>query len=185
MPKCYCRQLSARPEAAWAGWQYPACVNPGLQSGYAQDLPSMPVPDPDSPNERQLRAAAELLASVSPDATALGDIFAAAGHELALVGGSVRDIFLGRTPGDLDLTTDAPPRRVLELVQGWADQFWTIGIDFGTVGIRKGRSTFEITTYRSERYDRTSRKPVVAYGTSLEDDLARRDFTVNAMAARL
>jgi poly(A) polymerase len=145
----------------------------------------MPVPDPESPTERQRQAAAELLASVSLDATVLGDIFAAAGHELALVGGSVRDIFLGRTPGDLDLTTDAPPRRVLEIVQGWADQFWTIGIDFGTVGIRKRRTTFEITTYRSERYDRTSRKPVVAYGTSLEDDLARRDFTVNAMAARL
>jgi poly(A) polymerase len=145
----------------------------------------MPVPDPESPAERQLQAAAELLASVSPDVTVLGDIFAAAGHELALVGGSVRDIFLGRTPGDLDLTTDAPPRRVLEIVRGWADQFWTIGIDFGTVGIRRGQLTFEITTYRSERYDRTSRKPVVAYGTSLEDDLARRDFTVNAMAARL
>jgi poly(A) polymerase len=145
----------------------------------------MPVPDPESPTERQLQAAAALLANFSPDATALGDIFAAAGHELALVGGPVRDIFLGRTPGDLDLTTDAPPRRVLEIVQGWADQFWTIGIDFGTVGIRKGQTTFEITTYRSERYDRTSRKPVVAYGTTLEDDLARRDFTVNAMAARL
>jgi poly(A) polymerase len=145
----------------------------------------MPVPDPESPAERQLQAAAALLAGVSTDATALGDIFAAAGHELALVGGSVRDIFLGRKPGDLDLTTDAPPRRVLEIVQGWADQFWTIGIDFGTVGIRKRDMTFEITTYRSERYDRTSRKPVVAYGTSLEDDLARRDFTVNAMAASL
>jgi len=145
----------------------------------------MPVSDPEPLSERQLQAAAALLASVSPHATQLGEIFTAAGHELALVGGPVRDVFLGRTSGDLDLTTDAAPQRVLELVGDWADQYWTIGIDFGTIGLRKGSITFEITTYRSERYDRTSRKPVVEYGTSLADDLARRDFTVNAMAARL
>jgi poly(A) polymerase len=145
----------------------------------------MPVPDPEPLNERQLQAAAVLLARVSPPATELGEIFIAAGHELALVGGPVRDVFLNRSSGDLDLTTDAPPRRVQELVEGWADQVWTIGIEFGTIGLRKDRMTFEITTYRSERYDRTSRKPVVEYGTSLADDLARRDFTVNAMAARL
>ena len=145
----------------------------------------MLVPDPEPQNENQLQAAAALLAASSPQAAGLGEMFAAAGHELALVGGPVRDIFLRRTPGDLDLTTDATPQRVLEIVRDWADQVWTIGIDFGTVGIRRDRTTFEITTYRSERYDRTSRKPLVAYGTSLEDDLARRDFTVNAMAARL
>jgi poly(A) polymerase len=145
----------------------------------------MPVPDPEPLNERQLQAAAALLARVSPAATELGGIFARAGHELALVGGPVRDVFLGRTSGDLDFTTDAPPPRVQELVAGWADQVWTIGIEFGTIGLRKSGLTFEITTYRSERYDRSSRKPVVAYGTSLADDLARRDFTVNAMAARL
>jgi poly(A) polymerase len=145
----------------------------------------MPVPDPEPLSERQLQAAAALLAAVSPQATELGEIFTAAGHELALVGGPVRDVFLGRTSGDLDLTTDARPKRVLELVGGWADQVWTIGIDFGTIGLRKDGSTFEITTYREERYDRTSRKPVVEYGTSLTADLARRDFTVNAMAARL
>jgi poly(A) polymerase len=145
----------------------------------------MPVPDPEPLSKSQLKAAAELLAQLSPHATELGDLFSAAGHELALVGGSVRDVFLRRQFGDLDLTTDALPQRVLEIVAGWADQVWTIGIEFGTVGLRKGRDTFEITTYRSERYDRTSRKPVVAYGTSLTDDLARRDFTVNAMAARL
>ena len=94
-------------------------------------------------------------------------------------------MFLGRTPGDLDLTTDAVPERVLEIVDGWADQVWTIGIDFGTVGLRKDGETFEITTYRSERYASTSRKPEVKYGESLIDDLSRRDFTVNAMAARL
>jgi poly(A) polymerase len=145
----------------------------------------MPVPDPEPLSKAQLRAAAALLAAVSAPATELGEIFAAAGHELALVGGSVRDVFLGRKPGDLDLTTDAPPQRVLDIIAGWADQVWTIGIEFGTVGLRKGTDTFEITTYRSDKYDRTSRKPVVAYGTSLTDDLARRDFTVNAMAARL
>jgi poly(A) polymerase len=136
-------------------------------------------------NEQQLQAAATLLSGAFPRATELGEVFAAAGHELALVGGSVRDAFIGRRPGDVDLTTDAPPEQVLEIVSGWADQVWTIGIEFGTVGLRKRNSVFEITTYRSERYDRTSRKPVVAYGQSLEDDLGRRDFTVNAMAARL
>jgi len=145
----------------------------------------MAVPDPGLPNKRQLQAAAALLATISPLADELGGVFAAAGHELALVGGPVRDVFLRRRSGDLDLTTDAPPDRVLEITRDWADQVWTIGIDFGTVGLRKGNWIFEITTYRSESYDRTSRKPVVSYGQSLEDDLSRRDFTVNAMAARL
>jgi poly(A) polymerase len=143
----------------------------------------MPVSDPLS--KRHMQAAAAMLADVSPLADELGTMFAAAGHELALVGGPVRDVFLRRAPGDLDLTTDAPPERVLALVSGWADQVWTVGIEFGTVGLRKGSSTFEITTYRSEKYGRSSRKPEVKYGTSLEEDLSRRDFTVNAMAARL
>jgi poly(A) polymerase len=145
----------------------------------------MPVPEPDRLTERQATAAAALLAAVSPRANELGEIFAAAGHQLALVGGSVRDVFLGRRSGDIDLTTDATPDQVQAIARGWADQVWNVGIDFGTVGLRKNGSTFEITTYRSDRYDRTSRKPVVSYGQSLEDDLARRDFTVNAMAARL
>jgi poly(A) polymerase len=145
----------------------------------------MPVQDPQPLSERQRQAAAALLAQVSPLANELGAVFAAAGHELALVGGPVRDVFLGRPSGDLDLTTDATPQRVLEIVAGWADQVWTIGIEFGTVGLRKGSVIFEITTYRSEQYDRTSRKPEVEYGTSLTDDLGRRDFTVNAMAATL
>ena len=153
---------------------------------------SVPVPIIKQPtseqqpmSKQQLQAAAALLATVSPLADELGGLFARAGHELALVGGSVRDAFLGRRPGDLDLTTDAPPQRVLELVGDWADLVWTIGIGFGTVGLRKGSATFEITTYRSEHYERGSRKPEVQYGESLEDDLSRRDFTVNAMAARL
>jgi poly(A) polymerase len=145
----------------------------------------MPVPDPDSPNNHQLQAAAALLSSLSTRITELGELFAAAGQEIALVGGPVRDAFLGRTSGDYDLTTDAPPERILDIAGGWADAVWTIGIEFGTVGLRKGGTTFEVTTYRSESYDRTSRKPAVSYGRSLSDDLSRRDFTINAMAARL
>jgi poly(A) polymerase len=134
----------------------------------------------------QRKAAAALLRAHTPPTVAeLGQRFAAAGHELALVGGPVRDVFLGGRPADLDLTTDAVPERVLEIVRGWADKTWTVGIEFGTIGLRKGDEIFEITTYRSEAYDRTSRKPAVSYGKSLEADLGRRDFTINAMAARL
>jgi len=134
----------------------------------------------------QRRAAAVLLrANTSPTVAELGELFAAAGHELALVGGPVRDVFLGGKPGDLDLTTDAVPERVLEITRAWADKTWTVGIEFGTIGLRKRNEIFEITTYRSEAYGRTSRKPEVKYGTSLVADLERRDFTINAMAARL
>jgi poly(A) polymerase len=145
----------------------------------------MPVPDSTPLTPQQRSAAARLLAGVSASADELGRLFASHGHELALVGGSVRDVFLGRSPGDLDLTTDATPAHVLEIINGWADQFWTVGIEFGTVGMRKGGEVFEITTYRSEQYTGRSRKPDVEYGKSLTDDLSRRDFTVNAMAARL
>src|SRR5579871_1826865 len=152
--------------------------------------PSMPVSDPTSVvpplNAGQRTAAAALLRSQTPAAAELGTLFARAGHELALVGGSVRDVFLGGHPeGDLDMTTDAVPERVLEIVSEWADKTWTVGIDFGTVGLRKGNDIFEITTYRSESYGPRSRKPDVKYGTSLDEDLVRRDFTINAMAARL
>jgi poly(A) polymerase len=115
----------------------------------------------------------------------LGALFHAAGHELALVGGPVRDAFLGRVVEDLDLTTDARPERVLEVVAAWADATWDVGIAFGTVGVRKGDHKLEITTYRAESYDRASRKPEVTYGESLAADLVRRDFTVNALAVRL
>ncbi|WP_281196886.1 CCA tRNA nucleotidyltransferase [Microtetraspora niveoalba] len=127
----------------------------------------------------------DLFRRIAPVADEIGQMFAARGHELALVGGSVRDVFLSRIGNDLDLTTDARPEQVLEIVKDWADAIWTIGIDFGTVGIRKGGWMLEITTYRDEAYDRTSRKPEVAYGDTLEGDLARRDFAVNAMAVRL
>jgi poly(A) polymerase len=133
----------------------------------------------------QRKAIAELLRRVAPVADELGRRFAAAGHELALVGGPVRDALLRRAGSDLDLTTDAHPERILELVDDWADAVWTIGIEFGTVGLRRGDYQLEITTYRSESYDPKSRKPEVLYGTSLHEDLARRDFAVNAMAARV
>ncbi|WP_240506076.1 CCA tRNA nucleotidyltransferase [Thermoactinospora rubra] len=127
----------------------------------------------------------DLFRKIAPVADELGDLFARHGHELALVGGSVRDILLGRIGNDLDLTTDARPERVLEIVRDWADSVWTIGIDFGTVGVRKGGWLLEITTYRSESYDPKSRKPEVLYGETLEADLERRDFAVNAMAVRV
>jgi len=152
----------------------------------------MPVSDSTSVAQKatlsadQRKAAAALLrTSTSPTVAELGALFTGAGHELALVGGPVRDVFLGGHPKDLDLTTDAVPERVLEITRGWADKTWTVGIEFGTIGLRKRDEIFEITTYRSEAYDRTTRKPQVRYGTSLVADLERRDFTINAMAARL
>jgi poly(A) polymerase len=115
----------------------------------------------------------------------LGEVFARAGHDLSLVGGPVRDLFLGRTSPDLDFTTDATPDQITAAVDGWADAQWDIGRAFGTIGIRRGEHTLEVTTYRSEAYDATSRKPTVRFGESLAQDLVRRDFTVNAMALRL
>jgi poly(A) polymerase len=136
-------------------------------------------------SNEQRKAVAVLLRERVPEVAEIGRLFARHGHELALVGGPVRDVLLGQQPGDLDLTTDATPDQVLTMASGWADRTWEVGIAFGTVGLRKGNRVFEITTYRSEQYGRTSRKPDVRYGTSLEEDLGRRDFTVNAMAARL
>jgi poly(A) polymerase len=115
----------------------------------------------------------------------LATAFAAAGHELALVGGPVRDAFLGRPVNDFDFTTSATPDEILAIVRPIADAHWDIGRAFGTIGARFGGDTVEITTYRADSYDGESRKPVVAFGDSLEGDLVRRDFTVNAMALRL
>ena len=115
----------------------------------------------------------------------LGVRFAAAGHELALVGGPVRDILLGRGSKDLDFATSARPEAVERLLAGWADHVWDIGKAFGTIGCRKGEWILEITTYRSESYDPISRKPEVSYGDNLDGDLSRRDFAMNAMAVRL
>ncbi|MFE6282833.1 CCA tRNA nucleotidyltransferase [Streptomyces sp. NPDC057877] len=136
------------------------------------------------PNQVQFRAADESL-TVAPVADDLARRFAAAGFSLALVGGSVRDALLGRLGNDLDFTTDARPEDVLKIVRPWADAVWDVGIAFGTVGAQKDGYQIEVTTYRSEAYDRTSRKPEVSYGDSIEDDLVRRDFTANAMAVAL
>lgn len=122
---------------------------------------------------------------VDPVVLELGQRFVDAGHELSLVGGPVRDLFLGRTSPDLDFTTDATPDQTVALIKKWADNFWEIGRAFGTIGMRKAGFQIEITTYRAEAYDPESRKPVVAFGNSLTDDLLRRDFTINAMALRL
>ena len=117
----------------------------------------------------------------------LGALFAAAGHELYLVGGSVRDAVLGRltTQADLDFTTDARPEVVQRLVRSWADALWDTGIEYGTVGVGRAGRRLEITTFRADSYDQVSRNPQVRYGERLDDDLARRDFTVNAMAVRI
>jgi len=114
--------------------------------------------------------------------------FDAAGHRLYVVGGSVRDAFAGDVvppKRDVDLTTDARPDDVEALVKGWADALWLQGKRFGTIGLRKGDRVFEITTHRAEVYVPDSRKPEVSFGDSVEVDLSRRDFTVNAMALRL
>ncbi|MGV9312986.1 CCA tRNA nucleotidyltransferase [Streptomyces sp. NPDC003691] len=147
----------------------------------------MPNANEDTPsalNQVQRRAVAELL-RVAPVADDLARRFQEAGFRLALVGGSVRDALLGRLGNDLDFTTDARPQDILRIVRPWADSVWDVGIAFGTVGAQKSGYQIEITTYRSEAYDRTSRKPEVSYGDSIEDDLVRRDFTVNAMAVAL
>lgn len=115
----------------------------------------------------------------------LGRLFSEAGHELALVGGPVRDAFLGRKSPDLDFTTSATPEQTLAILKGNVDAHWDIGREFGTIGARIGDDTVEITTYRAEKYDENSRKPEVVFGTDLNDDLFRRDFTVNSMALRL
>jgi poly(A) polymerase len=115
----------------------------------------------------------------------LGEVFTAAGRELYLVGGSVRDAILGRAHPDLDFATDARPDEVQQILRPWADALWDIGIHFGTIGAAKGGHRVEITTYRSDSYDQVSRKPEVLFGPSIAGDLVRRDFTANAMAVRI
>ena len=135
-------------------------------------------------SEVQSRAVQELL-RIAPVIDELGARFEGAGEEIALVGGPVRDAMLGRLQQDLDFTTSARPEVTERLLKGWADAIWDVGRAFGTIGCRKGEWQVEITTYRSEVYDRDSRKPEVAYGDALAEDLLRRDFTVNAMAVTL
>ena len=120
-----------------------------------------------------------------PPVSTLAEAFAAAGHELALVGGPVRAAFLGREVNDLDFTTSATPDQIEALVRPLADAVWDVGREFGTIAAKLGEATVEITTYRADSYDGKTRKPTVEFGTNLDDDLVRRDFTVNAMALRV
>jgi poly(A) polymerase len=115
----------------------------------------------------------------------LGRAFADAGHELYLVGGSVRDALLGRLGTDLDFTTDARPEQMQRMLRPWADALWDTGIEYGTIGVGKGDQRMEITTFRADTYDQVSRNPEVRFGDRLDDDLVRRDFTANAMAVRI
>ena len=121
----------------------------------------------------------------APLASSLAQSFAAQGFRLALVGGPVRDALLGRLGNDLDFTTDARPEVTKKILQSWAENVWDTGIEFGTVAGKRGDTTVEVTTYRTESYDPDSRKPEVEYGDSIEGDLSRRDFTVNSMALEL
>lgn len=115
----------------------------------------------------------------------LGALFDSAGFDLYLVGGSVRDAALGKPGIDLDFTTDARPEQVKNLMTGWAEAIWDTGIAFGTIGVARRGQRVEITTFRSDSYDQQSRNPEVVFGDSLEGDLVRRDFTVNAMAVKI
>lgn len=128
----------------------------------------------------------ERLAPVLEEVRPLAARFDDAGHRIYLVGGIVRDLVLGRPlSGDIDLTTDARPEVTTQLVRGWADAVWDQGARFGTVGLKRGDTIFEVTTHRAEAYTPDSRKPDVSFATDVEADLSRRDFTVNAMALRV
>ena len=129
----------------------------------------------------------ERLQPILDEVRPLAERFEAQGHHLYLVGGIVRDLMLGRSTekSDLDFTTDARPDAIKAILGDWADAVWTQGEAFGTIGARRGSSSFEITTHRAEAYRSDSRKPQVVYSDDVSVDLSRRDFTVNAMALRL
>jgi poly(A) polymerase len=138
-----------------------------------------------TPTNAAAQLAITTLIKQAPEATNLAIAFKAAGFKLALVGGPVRDAILGRLGNDLDFTTDAHPKDCEKILNKWADSVWDIGAAFGTVAGKKGDITVEITTYRSESYELDSRKPNVEFGKTIEADLSRRDFTINAMALEL
>ncbi|MGB0971917.1 MAG: CCA tRNA nucleotidyltransferase [Mycobacterium sp.] len=134
----------------------------------------------------ELLAAAQVSLNRHGDVlSALGRLFADNGHQLYLVGGSVRDAILDRLGSDLDFTTDARPEQMQRFLRGWADAMWDTGIEFGTIGVGKGADRLELTTFRADSYDQLSRNPSVRFGDNLAGDLTRRDFTVNAMAVRV
>src|SRR5690625_3244672 len=131
-----------------------------------------------------LRRALSVLTSLSPQIVKLGELFAAEGYELALVGGPVRDAFLGRVSSDLDFATSAHPDETQRILDRWGTT-WDVGKAFGTIGARRGDVVVEITTFRTEEYRADSRKPEVGFGKTLDGDLSRRDFRVNSMAVRV
>jgi poly(A) polymerase len=181
-----CRRLHAEVSRSLRGRDDRAAV---IESGGCVSCVSplatlVPVESLGSPAAAIARVRPALTEAVA-QLTPLISAFADAGHELALVGGSVRDAALGVSDNDLDLTTDARPERILELVRSHADAVWETGIRFGTVGLRLRGYQVEITTYRAESYDADSRKPHVNFGDNLLGDLQRRDFTINSMALRL
>lgn len=138
-----------------------------------------------TPNKAAAEIAITTLTKQAPAAAELATAFKAAGFKLALVGGPVRDAILGRLGNDLDFTTNAHPKESEKILKKWADSVWDIGAAFGTVAGKKSEITVEITTYRSENYEKDSRKPSVEFGENIEGDLSRRDFTINAMALEL
>src|SRR5918999_1370068 len=140
-----------------------------------------------SQSQREALGALLYAAPFAKVVRALGRRFAERGHELYLVGGTARDALLDRASPDVDLTTDATPDQSLAVVRarGWSDGVWLQGVRYGTVGVRKGDFRLESTTFRSGSCREESRGPEVTFGRSISEDLARRDFTVNAMAMKL
>ena len=138
-----------------------------------------------TPIDAATELAISTLTKHAPQTNTLAAAFKEAGFKLALVGGPVRDAILGRLGNDLDFTTNANPKDCEKILNKWADSVWDVGAAFGTIAGKKGEVTVEITTYRSESYKADSRKPVVEFGDNIEADLARRDFTINAMALEL
>ena len=121
----------------------------------------------------------------SPAVATLARAFGDRGHEFALVGGPVRDALLGRAVTDLDFTTSARPDETRAILDSVSKNVWDVGRDFGTIAAKVHGETVEITTYRAEVYRDDSRKPEVSYGDTIEGDLVRRDFTINALALML
>lgn len=150
-------------------------------TGLTVDFPAVPS------LTRQQRTALDAVLVAAPKLKSLVDSFASAGHELYLVGGSVRDALLGRLSNDLDYTTSAQPDQIEALVRKATKAVWDVGRDFGTIACRITEADgsdwlVEITTFRADTYDDSSRKPQVRFGDHLGGDLIRRDFTVNSMA---